>query len=314
MIYPENQAIQYLVNHLEDDASATSSHWQKYHRDFKVGEELDISGIIGFGGFSTEYTGLRKWAHRILQSKFRKFGYASPGFFSVDIIAAEMTKIQNRGYDLDVLRQSLTLSFLMNKLENQNWFSKDRTVAVIGDGFCSMSLLLLLTGFAKKVVLVNLSKTLLVDLIFLKKYIDRKSGLSFALIQESPNNTEENSFDLVALQATRHEIIQSMPIDLFINIASMQEMDIDVISAYFQDMREVAKKQDSYFYCCNRIEKTFPDGTTVRFGDYPWSNLDQVIVDELCPWHQKYYSLKPPFYHPYDGPIQHRLIKIGKAF
>lgn len=93
----------------------------------------------------------------------------------------------------------------------------------------------------------------------------------------------------------------------------MQEMNPDPIAGYFDDMREVAKHQDSFFYCCNRIEKTFPDGTTVRFKEYPWSDSDQVIVDELCPWHQEFYSIKPPFYHPYDGPIQHRLIKISEV-
>jgi hypothetical protein len=32
--------------------------------------------------------------------------------------------------------------------------------------------------------------------------------------------------------------------------------------------------------------------------------------DELCPWHLKYYSTKPPFYHDYDGPIRHRLAQF----
>jgi putative sugar O-methyltransferase len=312
MIYPEDQAIQYLVNHLEEDASATSSHWIKYHKDFKVGEQLDISGIVGFGGNSKEFTGLKKWAHKLLQSKFRAIGIEFTHFDYVDSVANIMTKTQKRGYDLDVLRQTITLSFLIDKLSDYGWSSRNQTVAVIGDGFCSMSLLLLLTKFAKKVVLVNLSKTLLVDLIFLKKYIDKENNLSFALIDNSENLTEINKFDLIAIQATRHEILKFFPIDLFVNIASMQEMNPDAIAGYFDDIREVSKVRDSFFYCCNRIEKSFPDGTTVRFKEYPWLDSDQVLVDELCPWHQSYYSIKPPFYHPYDGPIQHKLIKISK--
>lgn len=61
------------------------------------------------------------------------------------------------------------------------------------------------------------------------------------------------------------------------------------------------------FYCCNREEKILPDGTIVRFKDYPWSPQDDVLDDAACPWHQQYYSARPPFIHPYDGPIRHRL-------
>jgi hypothetical protein len=25
-----------------------------------------------------------------------------------------------------------------------------------------------------------------------------------------------------------------------------------------------------------------------KFNEYPWQASDQVLVDELCPWHQKY--------------------------
>jgi hypothetical protein len=91
----------------------------------------------------------------------------------------------------------------------------------------------------------------------------------------------------------------------------MQEMNPETISCYFQDFREVAKKRESYFYCCNRVEKYLPDGTTVKFSKYPWDVNDEILVDELCPWHQEYYSILPPMYHLYDGPHQHRFIKIS---
>jgi hypothetical protein len=68
-----------------------------------------------------------------------------------------------------------------------------------------------------------------------------------------------------------------------------------------------------YFYCCNRLEKTLPDGTITRFRNYPWKDDDKIIVDELCPWHQYYYSASFPFYHQYDGPVQHRLALMATA-
>ena len=67
----------------------------------------------------------------------------------------------------------------------------------------------------------------------------------------------------------------------------------------------------SVFYCCNREEKTLPDGTIVKFDNYPWHLSSEIQEDELCPWSQKYYSPRPPFYRNYLGPIRHRLVKFS---
>ena len=70
---------------------------------------------------------------------------------------------------------------------------------------------------------------------------------------------------------------------------------------YFKYMRS-SKKSPCYFYCCNRLEKELPDGSIIKFINYPWKNNDDVLIDELCPWYKKYPSLKPPFFRKYDGP------------
>jgi len=78
-------------------------------------------------------------------------------------------------------------------------------------------------------------------------------------------------------------------------------------------MREIAGKRRLYFYCCNREEKTLPDGTVARFKDYPWEDTDKFIVDELCPWHQEYYNRSLPIYRFYDGLHLHRLTRVSKS-
>ena len=114
---------------------------------------------------------------------------------------------------------------------------------------------------------------------------------------------------LVFIEAENYSLLENLEVDLFINIASMQEMNPEVIDKYFKYMRS-SKKSPCYFYCCNRLEKELPDGSIIKFINYPWKNNDDVLIDELCPWYKKYPSLKPPFFRKYDGPIQHRLIKI----
>ena len=117
---------------------------------------------------------------------------------------------------------------------------------------------------------------------------------------------------VIAIQASNHEILKDCPIGLAINIASMQEMDPKYIRNYFDDLYAIAAKRDLDFYCCNREEKTLPDGTVIRFKDYPWNSLDNIQIDELCPWHQEYYYYIPPFYRHYDGPHRHQLRKLTR--
>ena len=59
-------------------------------------------------------------------------------------------------------------------------------------------------------------------------------------------------------------------------------------------------------------EKILPDGTVIRFMDYPWDAAEEILIDEPCPWYQKYPSPKPPFWKPFDGTFLHRLIKLNK--
>jgi len=133
--------------------------------------------------------------------------------------------------------------------------------------------------------------------------ITSKDGLLDALSET------ENRLSVIAIEAENHHLIQLCPIDLTINIASMQEMNPEVVAEYFTDISIAAQKHSGYFYCCNREEKILPDGTLVKFKDYPWHLMSEILVDELCPWHLKYYNIKPPFYHNYDGVIRHRLAK-----
>ena len=86
----------------------------------------------------------------------------------------------------------------------------------------------------------------------------------------------------------------------------MQEMDMSNIEGYFRQFRKLAFQRHFSFYCCNREKKRLPDGSEICFEKYPWSMGDKHSLDQLCPWHQYYYSKHPPFYKKYDGPIRHR--------
>lgn len=95
---------------IKDDPCA-SSHWQKYHYGFRfTGSEFE--GLQGFGGNDKQLKGLRYGFKRLLQRHFWRFGGAQANLETIDAVASDVTSRQGRAYDLDVLRQVLTIFFL----------------------------------------------------------------------------------------------------------------------------------------------------------------------------------------------------------
>ena len=290
-----------------EDASA-SSHWRKYHQHFAF-DGTRFTGIEGFGG-SRRRAAHRTLLHRLLQIPYRRMGRDFEAFGRIDRLAEAVTRKQEREYDLDVLRQTLTLAYLLDHIGDR--LDGTKRAIVIGDGFASMTSLLLQSGAAKQVVLVNLSKTLLVDLWYLRLLLGPDFNARVAFVEreaELEAAMQSEQVGVIAAQATDHTLIRSCTAAVAINIASMQEMNRGTVEDYFEDLRSISRTSAERlaFYCCNRVSKELPDGEVIEFSKYPWASTDTIVDDDLCPWHQKYYSAKPPFYVPYDGPIQHRL-------
>ena len=312
MIYSGKQVVEFLSAKENQEESKASSHWLYYHRDFEILEDGSIIGIKGFGGCQPPYRGLKSVAHRLLQHKFRRIARNYKSFEDLDEMARLIAEKQDRAYDHHMLRQAQTLAFVLDYLPPEAFSS---AVAVIGDGFASLASLLLASENAQDVIIVNLNKTLLVDVLYAQSWLGEQAINKIKLVVDEGGVrqvlADKEKGRIIAIQASNHHLLRFFPLSLVFNIVSMQEMDPPVIAEYFADMRAVACDRDLYFYCCNREEKELPDGTVTRFFEYPWKKEDTVIVDELCPWHQKYYTRLPPFYHSYDGLVRHRLVKMS---
>ncbi len=312
-MYSGNDSINYLSKEIArgEDKSA-SSHWRKYHESFRF-IESHFEGLVGFGGNCRPRFFIFRLLERLMQLRFRKMGGIN--FHPIDQLAQRMALKQSRTYDLDLLRQSLTVSFLQTKVPDA--MTPKSTACVIGDGFSSMTSLMLLSKCAGRVILINLNKTLLVDLWYLKLWMGedvfaKSVDLVVNKVELDKVLSKQVSLtgNVIAIQAVNQDLLKYCSVDLVINIASMQEMDPPIIYKYFESMRAVKSKR-TLFYCCNRVEKELPDGTVTKFEEYPWCPADEIIVDELCPWHQEFYSFRPPFFRKYDGPIQHRLVTLA---
>lgn len=304
-IYDED-AIQALGDKVREKEKGSSSHWDQYHSTFEY-KNGRLTGVQGFGGDRGPGTIIHKIAHWLLQTPIRRMGEKFSHFPECIKLAKSVAQRQGRPLDVDILRQALTLSLLRESLPMDQLKGP---VVIIGDGFGTLGSLFLLWQSNLKIVWVNLTKTLLVDVMYARKVLTEARICFVDTPEDYRKALEEPDVSIVAVRADDAGMLQTGEIGLAVNIASMQEMNPSTVADYFSILR--ASKGETYFYCCNRLAKTLPDGTEVLFDQYPWRSSDSVLLNELCPWHQYYYRPRPPFYFSYDGPLWHRLALLNK--
>lgn len=304
--YVGSAAIAELARHMSEFDAGSSSHWRAMHRDIAL-EDGKLKGAVGFGGYRARKPGLRSIAEWVLQIPYRIIAARYSSFRKIDRDAAKIAKRQGRVYDLDMLRQAISLSMLSDRAGQA--FDARRPLLVIGDGYGTMTSLLAMARPEIKIILINLTQTLIADLISMQSGIP---DIRFALVSDESSlelALNEPNLQVLALRADNWPLLLNLDISLAINIASMQEMRPDTIKQYFDVMRH-GTTEGTIFYCCNRNEKILPGGELVRFSEYPWEQEDEIYFDEKCGWHSFYYDKSFPFYHSYDGEHVHRLAKL----
>ena len=160
---------------------------------------------------------------------------------------------------------------------------------------------------------INLPEVLLNDFILLKKmgYPQKKIALLETKI-DIENYFKDSNISFGMIQAKNANILKNKPIDLFINIASFGEMNLDTVSNYFKIIK--SNSRGSYLYSCNRVEKILPDKTIIKINDFPWEGFTKKILDENCPWNLNHYKLRrgfipiPKIKIAFDGPVNHKIV------
>ena len=287
-----------------------SSHWIEYLRDFNY-EKGSFSKGLG-DGRGGEINKFKTLVNYILQTPFRRQGAKFSKFNEILQHAYEIHKERRTSLRLGTLQHVLSLALIEEEINLDQ--IKD-PILVIGDGFGIMTSLLLsyLPNFKSKFVCINLNKNLLIDAFFIKESVHFSNICLVKNSLDYHKALKDSEVNVICLQADNAHLISGGAIGLAINISSMQEMNPPIIAQYFNFIRN-SPNQNSYFYCSNRLEKILFDGTIVNYFKYPWDPKDQFIVDELCPWHQYYYTPKKlPFYFPFNGAVQHRLVLMNKT-
>jgi hypothetical protein len=297
-------------------SSQASSHWTDFSKHSRV--EADAEGNIltikgyGFGGSDDSRLAAKIIAG--LGNRLMLGGLHCKGL-SADIKRSRRF-VNSMGlyFSQDAFRQACTKFFLSQKLAEIKMPVKN--ILIIGDGFGVLAALMNEQYPDANIFLIDLGVTLFFQAYYLgKKFPDKQHTLLSKTEQVKPGS------GFYFCPAERLENFPLQEFDLAINIASMQEMNPDMISTYFSMLRE---RKTKLFYCCNRLEKILPDGTAARIFEFPWKIEDVFLVDEECPWHKffvgriggknvKLFNLVPiPFLRRYDGVHWHRLAKLAQ--
>jgi hypothetical protein len=281
-----------IANSNNSENQVASSYWVQHLEGYNCEDPLNR-----FKDGKTNFPGLASYSKvpiprilfefivRIVKPRSLKLDRRSPALKA----AREMVKAQKRHFDFDVMKHIFVFE-IFRKFVNP----KSLNICVIGDGLGNFVVpALQLQQEFNKVISINLPEVLLADLSMIEDF-----GFSESQVCVVGNSTElqfaigDPEIRLLLVSAQHLELLNDVRIDIFVNIASMQEMNLDVIDKYFS----VIESAKAYFYCLNRAEKKLPDGTVTRFEDYPWGeNLSYLLGPEACPFYEYALKFSPPF-------------------
>ena len=183
-----------------------------------------------------------------------------------------------------------------------------KRVAIIGDGFGFAGNFIKKTFPSSKIISINLGKIQIFDCLM--TYLETpKSTVNF--VGQKNSYSSQADFNFVPAEEIFDTDIKD--IEVFINIASFQEMGIPTVKKYFKFMRSQVEANEVVLYCCNRSVKELPAGEIVAFANYGWHTEDKIFFDGPCDWYSHYPQNFPPVWKKFDGEIVHRLAKLKKV-
>lgn len=293
---------------IQDDTA--SSHWKEFSSRFSVHSNGNKYALKGYGFGGSDNFKFISLINSFFGNSIQQLMLGLPHIREEVVHAKTIVKNMGLMFSQDAFRQVCTLRLLRDSLPFEE--KPPEQIMVIGDGHGILSALIHDRYPSARIFLIDLGSVLTFQAYHLQHAFP--DALQ-TLVDEDTDGVSVFNF----CPADRLDALPLTPFDLAVNIVSMQEMNPSVTANYFSLLRRNATR---YFYCCNRLEKHLIGGEISRFMEYPWLATDKHLVDELCPWHKWWFGrgrsphvklcgLPIPLLHEYDGPIWHRLTKLG---
>ena len=281
----------------------TSSHWKYWLKQSSIIKKNDKYIINSLAISTVSKKNLISFFKNLIISLLLKF-YVNKNSIPKHIV--KINKSLNDKFNFYFSFDQAKNMIIYKTLNTFKVFKKKTCVCIIGDGHGHLGILIKKLHPDVKIIYVNLGKNLLIDSYHYSMIFSNHKPL----LLKKHNLNMINDYSMFLIEAENYSLIESINIDIFINVASMQEMDIKTINNYFMYMRN--NQEESFFYCCNRVSKTLADKSVIKFNDYPWSSKDLVFLNEKCDWYTKFPTLFPPFWKSFGGEIKHKLVKFKK--
>lgn len=193
--------------------------------------------------------------------------------------------------DFTIYKSVFIINDLLNSIKNIDFNNKN--ILEIGPGVGNLIRCLYSYFNKNKYFLIDLDISLLFSIL---NIIYRYPKSKYILPNEINNKINYDEFDFIFLTNDQTNILKKGSIDIAFNTMSFQEMTLQEIDKYFYLLRNVMV-ENNIFYCLNAVEKEMQvngQSQFLRFSEYPWSNMDEVLKFNLSDVH-KNKTLKPFF-------------------
>ena len=288
-----------IISQLENYLSGSKNHMSNYGmRHLYNANYNSITNEMQSGFFDelTFYKKIKVFFYNLLIKKIFGKDINNNSFIKN---YKKLCKEQHRLFDISLIIHSIVFEML------QNYNLLNEKICTIGDGKANfVTGCLFLKENPIKIYSVNLPQALIQDYIIINK---------FNLIEDKlikVVNTEEDLLDknikLFLIPVQNKFFLKKKNINLFVNMASFQEMPANETNDYF----DIIKTNKAFLYCLNREEKTMYDGTTFRYKDYHFHLAEKIIFEEEAKFYRYYYNLRLPFIHRKKGKMLHTLAKF----
>ena len=291
-------------------SDAYSSYWKKWVNSFDfLDPETNLQKI--YGDYYTPVRWHSKNAILRVLVSLEIFGaniLSSPKYYFAALVRPSYWKLsqtcrrQKRHMNFANIIALSAFNFICSKAKPES-----QTICVIGDGASNfVSLCLSAPEQFKKIISINLPEVHLVEIeMILLSGVD-ESDLTLVDSKAGVSEFFGSDSKVAIVSAEDVNCLLGTKIDVFVNMSSMQEMTKEAISEYF----DLISRNGALFYCCNRKEKKLPDGTIIRFDEYPWGSA-KFLIKEVCPWMRKTMNLTRPFIRRQEVHV-HALAKFAK--
>lgn len=303
-----NKDINSVFKTIKEDIKKNEDYKSSYWHGLLDGINLDNYSkedkkLNGTFGNISKINFFKSLYHNLFQRiLFYKYDYKKDSIFKE---MEEICSSSDRNLNLDSLRHVFTHKFL------EPIYLKSNKLCVIGDGRLNFSSIILKKyNNISKLYHINLPEVLFFELKLLQKLnLLKIDDVKYITSKEQLYEAETNpEIKYLLFSPNSSNLLLNNNIDLFVNIASFQEINNNIINKYLN----IIKSNNAFFYHCNRKFKKLIGGEMFSVNLFD-KYINAKVFSGVCPWHNLYYSLKPPFLLKYDGIHIHELFYFGQT-